>query len=116
MKDFTRCSRRTMLKFAAVACGYTVLGLNITKEAVAAAANFVTKRQQAVYAADANDKLYAIKKSQNNPMIELLYNKDTGFLKDGPCSHESHHLLHTHYHDRSEALSALKSRGVKLAI
>lgn len=116
MKDFGKITRRGFIKVAGIACGYTVLGLNLTKEAVASVMKFVEKRQQAVYAADSNDKLYEYKKSQDNPMIIALYGKQDGFLKDGPCGHESHHLLHTHYTDRSAALKALKAKGIKLAL
>ncbi len=116
MKDFTRFTRRGFIKVAGIACGYAVLGANMAREAVAAAVDFVATRQQKVYDADANDKLYAIKKSQDNPMITALYDKKSGFLKEGPCGHESHHLLHTHYHDRSAGVKALKAKGVKLAL
>ncbi len=116
MKDFTKCTRRSFIKFAGIACGYAVLGLNVAKEAVAAAMDFVAKRQDAVYAADSNDTIYAIKKSQDNPMITALYDKEKGFLKEGPCGHDAHHLLHTHYFDRSAAVKALKAKGVKLAV
>ncbi len=46
-------------------------------------------------------------------MVKKIYAKD-GFLHEGPCGHESHLLLHTHYVDRSKKLEALKAKGVEL--
>ncbi len=116
MKNIAKISRRGFIQLAGFACGYAVLGLNMAKEAAASVMAFVEKRQQSVYATDLNDTIYEYKKSQDNPMIVALYDKQDGFLKEGPCGHESHHLLHTHYHDRSAGLKALKAKGVKLAI
>ncbi|MFV0347062.1 MAG: iron hydrogenase small subunit [Halodesulfovibrio sp.] len=113
MKNIATMSRRGFIKLAGFTCGYAVLGFNMTREAVAATLEFIGLRQQSVYEADR--KIYTIRKSQDNPMIKKLYAKD-GFLHEGPCGHESHHLLHTHYHDRSESLKALKAKGVKLAL
>ena len=106
-------TRRSFVKAAAVCCGYTLLGVNLAKEAWAQTLDFVGLRQKAVYDADA--QVYAIRKSQDNPMITKLYAED-GFLSDGPCGHQSHHLLHTHYFDRSAKVAALKARGVTLNI
>ncbi len=116
MQNIFTLSRRSFIKLAGFTCGYAVLGLNLAKEVAAAAVSFVGQRQASVYAADANDAIYAVKKSQDNPMITLLYDKQKGFLKDGPCGHESHHLLHTHYTDKSAGVKALKAKGVKLAL
>ena len=108
-----KVTRRSFVKTAAFACGYSLLGLNIAKEAVAQTLDFVGLRQKAVYDADA--QIYDIRKSQDNPMIAKVYGED-GFLHDGPCGHVSHHLLHTHYFDRSAKIQALKDRGVILAL
>ncbi len=54
------------------------------------------KRANAIYA---EDKAYKIRKSHENPAIIELYDK---FLKDGPCSHMAHKLLHTHYTPRGK--------------
>lgn len=51
------------------------------------------QRAKALYTEDANSP---IRKSHENPDIQLLY-KD--FLEK-PGSHKAHELLHTHYHDR----------------
>jgi ferredoxin hydrogenase small subunit len=109
-------TRRGFLRATGLACGYAVLSLNVTREAVAAAMAFVEKRQKSVYAADSDDKIYEYKKSQDNPMIVALYDKQDGFLHEGPCGHMSHHLLHTHYNDRSAGVAALKAKGIKLAL
>ena len=53
-------------------------------------------RAKAIYAEDA---AYEIRKSHENPAITKIYGE---FLKDGPCSHESHKLLHTHYLPRGK--------------
>ncbi|MCE1229890.1 MAG: [FeFe] hydrogenase, group A [Firmicutes bacterium] len=48
-------------------------------------------RAAAIYSEDAD---YQIRKSHENPDVMRIYNE---FLTDGPCSHRSHELLHTHY-------------------
>ena len=48
-------------------------------------------RAKAIYAEDA---AYEVRKSHENPAVLELY---TNFLPEGPCSHKSHDLLHTHY-------------------
>ncbi|MEN7973431.1 MAG: NADH-dependent [FeFe] hydrogenase, group A6 [Verrucomicrobiota bacterium] len=53
-------------------------------------------RARAIYAEDA---AYEIRKSHENPAIAKIYGE---FLTDGPCSHESHKLLHTHYIPRGK--------------
>jgi len=53
-------------------------------------------RAKAIYAEDA---AYEIRKSHENPAVAKIYGE---FLKDGPCSHESHRLLHTHYTPRGK--------------
>ena len=53
-------------------------------------------RAKAIYAEDA---AYEIRKSHENPAIEKIYGE---FLTDGPCSAESHNLLHTHYLPRGK--------------
>ncbi|WP_320008983.1 iron hydrogenase small subunit [Maridesulfovibrio sp.] len=109
-----KLSRRSFIKAAGVMAGYAVLGVNVAKEAVASTMDFVARRQNSVYAADADKDIYKYRKSQDNPMIVKLYDPKNGFLHDGPCGHESHHLLHTHYYDRSGKLNALKEKGIKL--
>jgi len=48
-------------------------------------------RARAIYA---EDSAYAVRKSHENPDIGRIYQE---FLKEGPCGHRSHELLHTHY-------------------
>ncbi len=49
------------------------------------------KRAEAIYN---EDQTMSVRKSHENPHIKLIYEQ---FLKDGPCGHLSHKLLHTHY-------------------
>lgn len=112
MKRAVQITRRGFLKAAGLAAGYVLFGYNVTKEAVAGTLEFVGLRQKAAYEADA--KKYGIRKSQDNPYVKKLYDKKHGFLAAGPCGHKSHELLHTHYHDRSAAIKALKAGGTKL--
>lgn len=112
--SIVKMNRRGFMKACGLMAGYAVLGVNVTKEACAAAMEFVGIRQKSVYDADAN--IYKIRKSQDNPMIAKIYDKKNGFLHEGPCGHTSHHLLHTHYVDRSSKVKALKAKGVKLAL
>lgn len=55
-------------------------------------------RTKAVYA---EDESLAMRKSHENPTVNLLY---TEYLKDGPCGHKSHKLLHTHYVKRGNKI------------
>ena len=56
--------------------------------------SIIKARQQAIYREDANK---AIRKSHENPYIVKLYDEFLG----KPLSEKSHHLLHTHYFDKS---------------
>jgi NADH-quinone oxidoreductase subunit G/[NiFe] hydrogenase diaphorase moiety small subunit len=51
-------------------------------------------RAKAIYA---EDSAYPIRKSHENPDVLKIYQE---FLSEGPCSHLSHKLLHTHYTER----------------
>jgi len=53
-------------------------------------------RAKAIYCEDAS---YKIRKSHENPAIQKIYGE---FLTDGPCSHLSQKLLHTHYTSRGK--------------
>ncbi|BBD07940.1 iron hydrogenase small subunit [Desulfovibrio ferrophilus] len=114
MSSLVTMTRRGFIKTAGIAAGYSVLSINLTRRAFASALNFVGLRQQSVYKTDA--EVYKIRKSQDNPMVQKIYNHETGFLHEGPCGHMSHHLLHTHYEDRSARVNALKAKGYKLAL
>lgn len=113
MKTQLHLSRRGFIKIAGLSAGCALAGMPQTRPAAAAdAPDFVQKRQQSAYQADA--KTYKIRKSQDNPMVRKLYAHEDGFLHDGPCGHMSHHLLHTHYIDRSARIKALKGKGFDL--
>lgn len=107
-----RISRRGFMIAAGAFTGVALLGTPAVQLANAAEDDFVGKRQKSVYNADA--KIYKFRKSQDNPMIHKLYKTKNGFLHDGPCGHMSHHLLHTHYIDRSRRIMALKEKGFEL--
>ena len=51
-------------------------------------------RAKAIYNEDAHG---AIRKSHENEDVLRIYRE---FFKEGPCSHKSHELLHTHYKER----------------
>ncbi len=57
------------------------------------------KRAEAIYA---EDESLELRKSHNNPHVAQLYEE---FLKEGPCSHLSHKLLHTHYTERGKFIA-----------
>lgn len=57
----------------------------------------VEKRWKAIYEEDKNKP---IRKSHENPYIKQLYEEYLG----EPCGEKSHHLLHTHYFDKSEKI------------
>lgn len=108
-----KMNRRGFIKACGIMAGYAVLGLNTVRTAAADVMNFVAQRQKSVYDADANSGIYKYRKSQDNPMIKKIYDHEDGFLHEGPCGHMSHHLLHTHYVDRSARVAALKDKGFK---
>ena len=114
MSEQLLLSRRGFIKAAGIAAGYAAVGFPLARPVLADEPDFVGQRQQSVYKADAN--VYNIRKSQDNPMVQKLYDDKDGFLHDGPCGHMSHHLLHTHYVDRSDNIQNLKSKGVELAL
>ena len=53
-------------------------------------------RAKVIYGED-ND--YEVRKSHENPDVLRVY---TEYFKEGPCSHKSHELLHTHYTPRGK--------------
>ncbi|MGC9364812.1 MAG: NADH-dependent [FeFe] hydrogenase, group A6 [Fidelibacterota bacterium] len=55
-------------------------------------------RARAIYAEDESSE---VRKSYENPAVVRLYNE---FFTEGPCSHKSHKLLHTHYVERGKKL------------
>ncbi len=57
------------------------------------------KRAQAIYA---EDESLELRKSHDNPHVLKLYEE---FLTEGPCSHLSHKLLHTHYEKRGKYIA-----------
>jgi iron-only hydrogenase group A len=52
-------------------------------------------RAKALYSEDAE---YVVRKSHENEDVLRIYRE---FFKEGPCSHKSHELLHTHYKERA---------------
>jgi NADH-quinone oxidoreductase subunit G/[NiFe] hydrogenase diaphorase moiety small subunit len=56
-------------------------------------------RARAIYA---EDSAYEVRKSHENPAVLKVYES---FLKDGPCGHKSHKLLHTHYTARGKYIA-----------
>lgn len=61
----------------------------------------VEKRLKAIYEEDQDKPL---RKSHENPYIQQLYKEYLG----EPCSEKSHHLLHTHYFDKSSKVEFVK--------
>lgn len=55
-------------------------------------------RARAIYAEDESSE---VRKSYENPAVTRLYSE---FFTEGPCSHKSHKLLHTHYVERGKKL------------
>ncbi|HOK34436.1 MAG TPA: NADH-dependent [FeFe] hydrogenase, group A6 [Fervidobacterium sp.] len=64
-------------------------------------ADILKKRSAAIYSID---EMSVLRRSHENPDIIKLYNE---FLEK-PNSHKAHHLLHTHYTDRSKAVRKAK--------
>lgn len=57
------------------------------------------KRAEAIYA---EDESLELRKSHNNPYVQMIYEK---FFTEGPCGHLSHKLLHTHYTKRGKFIA-----------
>ncbi len=57
------------------------------------------KRAEAIYA---EDESLEIRKAHDNPNVLRIYNE---FFTEGPCSHLSHELLHTHYTPRGKYIA-----------
>ncbi|MBI1939519.1 MAG: iron hydrogenase small subunit [Ignavibacteriales bacterium] len=57
------------------------------------------KRAEAIYA---EDESLELRKSHDNPNVVRIYEE---FLTEGPCSHLSHELLHTHYTKRGRYIA-----------
>ncbi|MCB0731745.1 MAG: iron hydrogenase small subunit, partial [Ignavibacteriae bacterium] len=57
------------------------------------------KRAEAIYKEEAE---LPIRKSHENPHVTYIYEN---FLNEGPCSHKSHELLHTHYVKRGKYIA-----------
>lgn len=66
--------------------------VNARKQAVV---NVKAERAKALYEEDKNAQL---RKSHENPYVQMLYKEFFG----EPCSHKAHELLHTHYTKRSK--------------
>jgi len=101
-------TRRAFLKAACALTGGALVSIRLTGRAVAAAKQlkeYMMDRIDGVYGADAKFKVRA---SQDNGQVIALYKT---FLKE-PLSHESEHLLHTTWKDRSKELAALKAKGL----
>ncbi len=58
--------------------------------------SIILARQKAIYQ---EDSMKPIRKSHDNPYIKKLYEEFLG----KPLSEKSHHLLHTHYFDKSKS-------------
>ena len=63
--------------------------------------SIIKARQKAIYAEDAGK---TIRKSHENPYIIKLYDEFLG----KPLSEKSHHLLHTHYFDKSKPIRTVE--------
>ena len=113
MNTIMKLTRRGFLKVAGVMTAVSISGIRLLETAHAAAMDFVGQRQISVY--DADTKVYQVRKSQDNPMIQKIYAQD-GFLNEGPCGQKSHELLHTHYTDRSAGIKAIREKGIKLKL
>ena len=109
MKGFVEVTRRQFVKIAGLTAGVGLVGLKFTGTAYAKAKGYLGDRLAAIYK---QDKEMKYRKSQDNPAVQELYKH----LLEHPNSHMAHHLLHTHYVDRSAGVKALKEKGVTLAL
>jgi NADH-quinone oxidoreductase subunit G/[NiFe] hydrogenase diaphorase moiety small subunit len=60
-------------------------------------------RARAIYSEDTRSQ---VRKSHENAAVLEIY---ANFLKDGPCGHKSHQLLHTHYTERGKYIGGIDS-------
>ncbi|HPA14007.1 MAG TPA: iron hydrogenase small subunit [Desulfobacterales bacterium] len=109
MKEIIKVTRRQFVKIAGYTVGAALYSWNFAKFTYAAVKDNIATRQESVYVQDTKMK---VRKSQDSPAVKKIY-KD--FLHE-PCGHMSHHLLHTHYVDRSARVKQLKAKGLKLKV
>lgn len=64
-------------------------------------------RAKAIYA---EDESLVLRKSHENPIVSAIYKE---YFTEGPCSHLSHKLLHTHYVKRGKSISKKKNSTKK---
>lgn len=102
-------TRRQFVKATSVTAGLALVGLKFTGHAYAKAKDYLQERLSAIYK---HDSEMQYRKSQDNPAVKELYEH---FL-ERPNSHMAHHLLHTHYVDRSARVKNLKDKGVNLKL
>lgn len=101
-------TRRGFLRTACLLTGGALIGLRLTGKAVAAARQLKEYMQDRVGGVYGADETFKVRASQDNEQVITLYKK---FLHE-PLSHESEHLLHTKWVDRSKDLAALKAKGL----
>jgi len=90
--------RRFFLKTAAAAVTYLFLGARTTVRAAGNVRDYLTARIAAVYG---HDEKATVRRSQDNPMIEKLYDDYLG----SPVSERAEELLHAEYTDRSAGVT-----------
>ena len=91
-------SRRDFLKISGILSAWIVMGV---KSVANAAQTVVEKFLDRIQAAYAQDSAMSLRKSQDNPQVQSLYND---FLGE-PLGEKSESLLHTSYVNRSGAVS-----------
>jgi hypothetical protein len=102
-------SRRTLLKFGAAGAFFLLLSewkiARLFSSQKSEPKGALSLRTESVYN---QDRKYPLRKSQDNPEVKAIYAEFLGH----PCSEKSHHLLHTHYIDRSAKIKELRKQGL----
>ena len=100
-------TRRGFLRGCCILTGGLAFGIHWTGRAIAAALSVKDHMQARIASVYREDKRYPQRSSMNNEQVKLLYKKYLG----KPLEEKSHHLLHTHWIDKSAALKKLSDAG-----
>ena len=100
-------TRRGFLRGCCVITGGSAIGIHWTGRAVAAVRTIKDHMQDRIASVYRADKKYPQRASQDNEQVKLLYKE----YLEKPLGEKSHHLLHTHWIDKSGALKKLSEAG-----
>ena len=100
-------TRRGFLRGCCILAGGLAIGVHWTGRAIASALSVRDHMKAHIASVYREDKRYAQRSSMDNAQIKQLYTKYLG----KPGEEKAHHLLHTHWFDKSGAVKKLHEVG-----